>query len=174
MSSPKFRLTILGIKPGYDLETVRLTLANSMNASEQEVDALLQNRAPITQESLPHRDAWMVKSDLLGMGVDCEIKPAPLHGLKERAGTMSLQVPTMHKELTPKPPVIRNARHATRMRSGHGQRNQVRKSPQRIGVLQLAAMAGAIAFCVWFFQARFETYQGVPGPNVASMIETTD
>ena len=114
MSSPKFRLTILGIKPGYDLETVRLTLANSMNASEQEVDALLQNRAPITQESLPHRDAWMVKSDLLGMGVDCQIKPAPLHGLKERAGTMSLQVPTMHKELTPKPPVIRNARHATR------------------------------------------------------------
>ena len=168
MSSPKFKLTILGIKPGYDLQTVKLALANSLNASELEVDALLQNQAAICKNSMEHQDAWMVKSDLLELGVDCQIKPVPLHGINARAGAISLQGADIDSHEPPKPVVVRKANHATRMRSGQGQRKQVPKSAPKVGVVQMAAMIGALALCVWFVQGKLGTHS-VPSSSMASM-----
>jgi len=75
VSTPLFRLLIKGILPGFSDELVREQLQRYKNLSPQQVQQLLDNQAPLSQELLEHRHAFRVQTRLRELGVDCVIEP---------------------------------------------------------------------------------------------------
>lgn len=174
MSSPKFRVTIVGVKKGHNPQRVRKMLMVSLNASEGQVDALLENRAPVSKKIMEHQDAWKVKTGLQDLGVDCQIQPQPLLGLSERAGSYSIKGSEISKNAPAKPVVVRRASHSNAMRSGKaGVSRPVKKTAPKVGMLQVAALVGAIMVTAWLMkESPLQSLES--NRSVASMADVTE
>lgn len=174
MSSPKFKVTIAGVKVGHNPERVKKDLMGALSADEVQVAELLANQAPVSKKILEHADAWKVKTSLQELGVDCQISPMPLLGLSERAGTLTIKGSEIEKNAPPRPQVVRRADHSLAMRSGKASTNsKVKKSAPKVGVLQVAALVGAILVTAWMMESNplgmLQTSH-----KVASMADITD
>ena len=174
MASPKFKVTISGVKPGHNAERVKQDLMRALSASERQVDQLLNNQAPVSKKTLEHTEAWKVKSGLQELGVECQISPVPLLGLAERAGTLSMKGTESNKNAPARPAVVRRAHHAVAMRSGKASPSvPPKKMRPKVGVLQVAALVGAIVITGWMMNhSPLQMFQA--NPSVATMADITE
>lgn len=175
MASPKFKVTIVGVKTGYHPDRVKNDLMHTLSANEKQVDELLNNRAPVSSKLLAHTEAFKVKSGLQELGVDCQISPVPLFGLAERVGTLTMSGPNAAKdESARRPQVVRRAHHAAAMRSGKAAAPTPRKKVRpKVGAMQVVALIGAILLTSWLANVNpiglFQTT-----PSVASMADLSE
>lgn len=170
VSAPKFKLSVLGVLKGFDPAKVRMQLAKHLNMNDQQVELLLQSRAPELQRLMDHADAFSLKTALREVGVDCVIKPVPLMGLAERAGSLSLHIPAQPKAVS-RAPVVRSSRPSP-VRTGKASVRPVSSTKGSVSVWSMVAMAALVVLASWLFKSPSPGFDQVPGPRVASLLDS--
>lgn len=117
-TSPKFRITILGIAAGMRADRVYQVLGKKFALSPSQVELLLTNKAGPLVGLMDHQAAWTLRNELQQMGVDCSIAPAPRSHLGDLGNRISLQGIDPHRRVGQAPRMLRAPRHAMAMRSG--------------------------------------------------------
>lgn len=170
VSAPKFKLSVLGVLKGFDSAKVRLQLSRQLNMNDQQVESLLQNSAPVLQKLMAHEDAFKLKVALREVGVDCMIKPVPLTGLAERAGSLSL-----YSGAEPKPasraPVARSSRPSP-VRTGRAYGRPAASTKGSVSMWSVVAMAALVVLASWLFKQPSSRLDGARSNQVASMLDS--
>lgn len=168
--APKFRLSILGVLKGFDASKVQTALASQLKLSQQQVGQLLDNKAAITQKLLAHKDAFQLQSALREIGVDCVIKPVPLEGLAERAGTLSLNSKA-EASAENRAAAVRLQRSSS-VRTGRSTNRPAPSTKGSMSVWPMAALVVLVLLASWLFESPQRGLDAAPGPQVASMLDS--
>ena len=170
MSAPKFKISILGVLNGFNDTKVRKILASQLNMEPQQVDALLQNQGSVSKKLMAHKDAFSLQSALRELGVDCVIRPAPLEGLAERAGTLQLNGDARPQPVS-RTPVVRSQRPSP-VRTGRASVKPASSSTKgSVSVWPVAAVVALVALASWLFKTPATSLEPTPGPQMASMMD---
>ena len=159
-SSPKFKITIQGVAPGYQPERVRAALERRFRLSPRQVEQLLANQAEPLLGLLDHQTAWNLKSRLHEVGVTCRITPVPLSNLADLDGRMSIQAQEPDRRPGQPPAVRRASRQAMPMRSGKAV-TPASPSPSRplmpAGLWRMAGVVVLAFLLGWYVRHSFQT-----------------
>ena len=169
MSAPKFKISILGVLNGFSDTKVRNTLARKLRMSPEQVDAFLQNEGSVSKKLMPHQDAFSLQTVLRELGVDCVIRPMPLDGLAERAGTLKLNADAKPKAVS-RTPVVRSQRPSS-VRTGRSSIKPVASTKGSVSVWPVAAVVVMVVLASWLFNSSPTSLESSHGPQMASMLD---
>lgn len=168
VSAPKFKVSIQGVLKGFSDTSVRVALASQLKMEPQQVDKLLLNQGALSKKLLPHKDAFSLQSILRELGVDCVIRPVPLEGLAERAGTLQMNVDARPKPVS-RTPVVRSQRSSP-VRSGRASLKPV-VPKGAVSVWPVAAVVVLVLLASWLFKAPSAGLDAPPAPQMASILD---
>ena len=158
-SSPKFKITVQGVAPGYQPARVRAVLERRFRLSPRQVEQLLANEAEPLLGLLDHQTAWNLKSRLHEVGVTCRIAPVPLSNLVDLDRRMSIQAPEPERRPGQPPALRRASRQAMPMRSGKAV-TPANSTPHRTrlsgGLWRMAAVVVLGFLLGWYVRHSFQ------------------
>lgn len=169
MSAPKFKISIQGVLKGFSDDSVRRSLAAQLKIDAQRVDLVLQNQGAMSKKLLDHKDAFSLQAALRELGVDCVIRPVPLEGLAERAGTLQLNGDAKPKAVN-RAPVVRSQRPSP-VRTGRASFKPVPAGKNAVSVWPVAAVVVLVMLASWLFKSPQTGLESGPGPQMASMLD---
>ena len=147
-----------------------MALASQLKLSQQHVDQLLNNKAAVTQKLMAHKDAFQLQSALREIGVDCVIKPVPLEGLAERAGSLSLN--TKAESSADKRAAVARVQRPSPVRTGRSANRPAPSTKGSMSVWPMAALVVLVLLASWLFESPQRGLDAAPGPQVASMLDS--